>query len=96
MMMISISEFKLSRPTDSAIIDMENESPYELTKLIRAIAEPASDHGVKRDILTELLGLEQDPKDLVKMKQYARRRVQNEFLRPVKDLEDEYIGHWQM
>jgi hypothetical protein len=75
---------------------MENESPYELTQLITAIAEPTSAHGVDRDVLTELLGLEQDPKDLAKMKQYARRRVQSEFLRPVKDLEDEYIGHWQM
>ena len=72
------------------------ESPYELTQLIRAIAEPASTHGVDRDTLTELLGLEQDPRDLVKMKQYAKRRVESEFLQPVRDLEDEYIGHWQM
>lgn len=72
------------------------ESPYELTQLIRAIAEPASAHGVDRDILTELLGLEQDPRDLVKMKQYAKRRVESEFLQQVRDLEDEYIGHWQM
>lgn len=78
------------------VINMHNESPYELTQLIRAIAEPASGHGVDRDVLTDLLGLEQDPNDLVKMKQYARRRVQSEFLQPVKDLEDEYIGHWQM
>lgn len=72
------------------------DSPYELTQLIRAIAEPSSAHGVDRDVLTELLGLEQDPRDLVRMKQYAKRRVESEFLQPVRDLEDEYIGHWQM
>ena len=77
-------------------IAMDIESPYELTRLIRAIAEPTSAHGVERDVLAELLGLEQDPQDLVKMKQYAKRRVESEFLQPVKDLEDEYIGHWQM
>lgn len=75
---------------------MDSESPYDLTQLIRAIAEPQSAHGVEKDVLTELLGLGQDPEDLVKMKEYARRKVQKEFLQPVKDLEDEYIGHWQM
>lgn len=75
---------------------MDSDSPYDLTQLIRAIAEPKSDHGVEKDVLTELLGLGQDPDDRGKMKEYARGRVEKEFLQPVKDLEDEYIGHWQM
>ncbi|KAI5454433.1 Antiviral helicase ski2 [Naganishia albida] len=75
---------------------MDSDSPYDLTQLIRAIAEPESDHGIEEDVLTELLGLGQDPDDRGKMKEYARRRVEKEFLQPVKDLEDEYIGHWQM
>lgn len=70
--------------------------PYDLTQLIRAIAEPRSDHGVEKHVLADLLGLGQDPQDPKQMRAYARRRVEQEFLQPVRDLEDEYIGHWQM
>lgn len=75
---------------------MESEPPYDLSQLLRAIAEPKSAHGVEKDVLTELLGLGQDPTDLVQMKEFAKRKVESEFLQPVKDLEDEYLGHWQM
>jgi hypothetical protein len=96
-MTISLSSLSnFSTPISSGSGKMNSHSPYDLTQLIRAIAEPRSEHGVEKDVLAELLGLGQDPKDLGKMKEYARRKVQQEFLQPVKDLEDEYIGHWQM
>ncbi|KAJ9095673.1 hypothetical protein QFC21_005545 [Naganishia friedmannii] len=75
---------------------MTAESPYELAQLLRAIAEPRSAHGVDKHVLTELLGLEQDPNDKEAMKALAKRAVEMEFLQPVRDLEDENIGHWQM
>lgn len=75
---------------------MTAESPYELAQLLRAIAEPRSAHGVDKHVLTELLGLEQDPNDKQAMKAFAKRAVEKEFLQPVRDLEDENIGRWQM
>ncbi|KAJ9111455.1 hypothetical protein QFC19_001224 [Naganishia cerealis] len=75
---------------------MTIDSPYDFTRLLKAIAEPLSAHGVDKHVLTELLGLEQDKNDKEGMKAFAKKVVEREFLQPVKDLEDENIGHWQM
>lgn len=78
---------------------MIDESPYSLEQLVKAIAEPSSDHGVDNQVLRQRLGVgEFTEDDLDGMKVFARKRLEQLYLQPVTNLSDnrEQLGLWQV